>query len=297
MTFPMFLQYLAFGVSLGSMYALIAIGYTIVYGLMGLINVAHGDIFMLAGFVAMWGVYKYHLPMPVSFLLGAAIAPLVGLLIERVAYRPLRNFRMSAFTSAVAVSFFLQSFVVIFFTARAKAFPVPALLTRVVYLGGVSISVVTLFIIATSAALFILLSYIVNSTKIGRAMRALSKDVETTKLMGVNANRVISFGFALATLYAAAAAFLWGFKFPAFDPYSGVIPGLKGFIGAVIGGIGSIPGAMVGGFALGLAEIFIIAVLPSMSGWRDIFSYGLMILFLLFRPGGVFNVKVREEKV
>ena len=297
MTFSVFMQFLAFGVSLGATYALIAIGYTIVYGVLGLINIAHGDLFMLAGFIAMWGVFKYNIPAPLAFLLGAVAVPILGIIIERVAYRPLRDFKISAFTSTVAVSFFLQSSVIIFFTARAHAFPVPAVLERVIDIGGVTISVVTLFIIAVSALLFVLLSLLVTKTKMGRAMRALSKDLETTKLMGVNTNQVISFAFALATLYAAAAAFMWGFKFPTFDAYTGIIPGLKGFVGAVIGGIGSIPGALVGGFLLGLAEILLIAFFPSLSGWRDIFAYGLMIIFLLFRPGGIFNVKVREEKV
>jgi branched-chain amino acid transport system permease protein len=297
MTFPVFLQFLAFGVSLGATYALIAIGYTVVYGVLGLINIAHGDFFMLAGFIAMWSVFKYRLPMPAAFLLGAVAVPILGVVVERVAYRPLRDFKMSAFTSTVAVSFFIQSTVIIFFTARAHAFPVPPFMERVINIAGITVSMVTLFTIVVSALMFLVLSYVVTRTKIGRAMRALSRDLEATKLMGVNTNRVISFAFALATLYAAVAAFMWGFKFPAFDAYAGIIPGLKGFVGAVIGGIGSIPGALVGGFLLGLAEILLVAFFPNLSGWRDIFAYGLMIVFLLFRPGGVFDVRVREEKV
>jgi len=195
------------------------------------------------------------------------------------------------------VSFFLQSVVIIFFTARAKTFPVPSFLNQVLHIGNITMPIITPFIIAVSAILFLILSYITLKTKIGRAMRASSKDIETTKLMGVDTNKVITFGFALATAYAAAAAFMWGFKFPAFDPYTGIIPGLKGFVSAVIGGIGSIPGALVGGFFLGIAEIMIIAFFPNLSGWRDVFSYTILIVFLLFRPGGIFNVKSREEKV
>jgi branched-chain amino acid transport system permease protein len=297
MSWQQFVQLLFFAISLGSMYALIAIGYTIVYGLLGLINIAHGDFFMLAGFLAMWGVFRYNLPWPISFALAALIVPVWGMIVERLAYRPLRDYKISAFTSTVAVSFFLQSFVVIFFTARAKAFPRPAFVEKVIHYQGIEIPMVTVVIIVTSIILFILLTLIVTRTKIGRSMRALSKDVEATKLMGVNTDQVISFAFALATLYAAAAAILWGFKFPTFDPYTGIIPGLKGFIGAVIGGIGSIPGALMGGFVLGFAEIMIVGFLPDLSGWRDIIAYSIMILFLLFRPGGIFNVKVREEKV
>jgi branched-chain amino acid transport system permease protein len=138
---------------------------------------------------------------------------------------------------------------------------------------------------------------VVEKTKMGRAMRALSKDMETTELMGANVGRIMSFSFALSTLFAAAAGFMFANIYPSVDPFAGVIPGLKGFIGAVVGGIGSIPGALIGGFILGLAEIMLVAFLPSLSGFRDAFAYAILIAFLLFRPGGLFNVRVREEKV
>jgi len=297
MTLSLFLQHVLNGISLGSLYALIAIGYTIIYGVLGLINLAHGDIFMVGAFLAMWGVTRYHVPLLASLCLAAAAAVLVALLIERVAYRPLRDFKMSAFISTFAVSFFLQNFMIVFFTPRPQPFPVPAFTNTTFQLGEVRLPAVTLLIIGVSGILFLALSYLVNRTKMGTAMRALSKDMETTKLMGVDINKVISFAFAISTLYAACGAFMWAFKFPSVNPYSGALPGLKGFIGAVIGGIGSIPGALLGGFILGVAEIMLVALMPRLSAWRDVFAYIALILLLLFRPGGLFNVKLTEEKV
>jgi branched-chain amino acid transport system permease protein len=154
-----------------------------------------------------------------------------------------------------------------------------------------------LFIIAASVLLFLILTYIVTKTKTGRAMRALSKDLEAAQLVGVNPDRVISFAFVLSTAFAAAGAFLWCSKVPYVDPFTGMMPGLKAFIAAVLGGIGSIPGALLGGFLLGLGEVMIVAALPMLTPFRDIFAYLILILFLLIRPGGLFNVTVREEKV
>lgn len=297
MTFDFFVQYLANGIALGSMYALIAIGYTIIYGVVRLINMAHGDFFMVAAFLTMWGVLRLGLPWYVAFVLATVVTVCVGLLAERIAYRPLRKVKISSFIGATSVSFILQNFFVVFFTSRSKPFPHPEFLDRVLKFGTVSIPVVTLFIVAVSAILFLLLSYIVTRTKMGRAMRAVSKDLEAAMMMGVDPDRVIAFAFILSTTFASAGAFLWCSRFPFVSPFTGVIPGLKAFIGAVMGGIGSIPGALVGGFLLGLAEIMLVAFLPSLTGFRDIFAYLLLILFLLFRPGGIFNVKVREEKV
>jgi branched-chain amino acid transport system permease protein len=161
----------------------------------------------------------------------------------------------------------------------------------------VALPVVNIAIVIVSALLFLILTYIVTRTDIGRAMRAISKDLEAAQLMGVDPNKIIAFSFILSTSFAAIGAFMYCSKFPYVDPFTGVIPGLKAFIGAVVGGIGSIPGAMVGGFLLGLAEIMLVAFMPTMSSYRDIFAYLILILFLLFRPGGIFNVKVREEKV
>ena len=176
MTLANFMRNVAFAVSLGSIYALVVIGYTIVWGVLGLINIAHGDFFMLAAFVAMWSSFRYQMSWPVSLLLGLVVAPLVGVVVERVAYRPLRAHKISAFTSAVAVSFFLESVVVVFFTARPKPFPQPTFVRGVLNLGGISIPAVTVLTVVVAILLFLALTYVVTRTSMGRAMRALSRD-------------------------------------------------------------------------------------------------------------------------
>jgi branched-chain amino acid transport system permease protein len=291
------IQYLINGIALGSLYALIAIGYTIIYGVVGLINMAHGDFFMVAAFLTMWGVFKYNLPWYVSFVIATVITIILGLVVDRVAYKPLRDKKTSSFIGAISVSLLIQTFFVVVFTSRSKPFPHPEFLDKVFTFGTVSLSVVNIAIVIVSASLFLILTYIVTRTKMGRAMRAISKDREAATMMGVDSNKIIAFAFILSTAFAAAGAFMYCSKFPYVDPFTGVIPGMKAFIGAVMGGIGSIPGAMVGGFMLGLGEIMLVASFPQLTSFRDIFSYIILILFLLFRPGGIFNVKVREEKV
>lgn len=297
MTTDLFLQFLVNGIALGALYALIAIGYTIIYGVVQLINAAHGEFFMVAAFLTMWGVLQYQLPWYVSFPISMLIVIGLGLLVDRLAYRPLREQKTSSFIGAVSVSFLLQNLFVVLFTSRAKPFPHPKILDEVLIFGNVALPVVNIFILGVSVVLFLLLFFLVTYTDIGRAMRAISKDMEVSQLMGVNPNKIIAFAFILSTFFASVGAFMYCSKFPYVDPFTGVIPGLKAFIGAVIGGIGSIPGAMVGGFLLGMFEIMIVAAFPQLTAFRDVFAYVVLILFLLFRPGGIFNVRVREEKV
>lgn len=297
MTTDLFLQFLVNGIALGALYALIAIGYTIIYGVVQLINAAHGEFFMVAAFLTMWGVLQYQLPWYVSFPISMLIVIGLGLLVDRLAYRPLREQKTSSFIGAISVSFLLQNLFVVLFTARAKPFPHPEILDRVLIFGNVALPVVNIFILGVSIILFLMLFFLVTYTDIGRAMRAISKDMEVSQLMGVDPNKIIAFAFILSTSFASIGAFMYCSKFPYVDPFTGVIPGLKAFIGAVIGGIGSIPGAMVGGFLLGMFEIMIVAAFPELTAFRDIFAYVMLILFLLFRPGGIFNVRVREEKV
>ena len=297
MTFTSLVQFIILGLSLGALYGLIAIGYTIIYGILKLINLAHGDFFMLAGFLGMWWALYHNVPLPLSLMFGLALSVSLILIVNRLIYRPLRQFKMAAFTSTFAISMIIQACVVIFMTARAQAFPHPAFLDTPIRIGDLTIPMVTPFILVLSLLLFALLMLIVNRTKIGMAMRAVSMNMETVTLMGCDVERVIAFAFSLSVIYAGLAAYLWGMRYPAFDSQTGVVTGLKGFIGAVIGGIGSIPGAMVGGMLLGLTEILLVGFFPQYSNFRDIFAYGLMIVFLLIRPGGIFNIKVREEKV
>jgi len=297
MTFEQFLQNLANGVSLGSLYALIAIGYTMVYGILRLINFAHGDIVMLGAYAAFYGMAMFFLPWWLSFPLAILVTTGVGVLIERVAYRPLREFpRINLFTSAVAVSFLLENLGTVVFGGRPKAFERPAFMDASLKFGNVSMVSYTPFVIITAAVLFAILFYIINRTKAGMAMRALSKDIEATGLMGINTDRIIMFSFMLGSALAAAGGILWAIKFPQINPLMGVMPGLKAFIAAVLGGIGNITGALIGGFLLGIVEIMIVAFFPHLSGYRDAFAYTILILLLLFRPTGIMG-EVQAEKV
>jgi len=293
----LFLQFLINGIALGSLYALIAIGYTIIYGVVQLINFAHGEFFMVAAFMTMWGVSQYGMQLGVAFPLATLLVVGLALFVDRTVYRPLREQKTSSFIGAISVSFLLQNLFVVLFTSRAKPFPHPAILDEVINFGTVALPVVNIFIVGVAIIMFSGLFFLVQYTDMGRAMRAISKDMEVAQLMGVNPNRVIAFAFIVSALFAAVGAFMYCSKFPYVDPFTGAIPGLKAFIGAVMGGIGSIPGAMVGGFLLGMGEIMIVAFFPDLTSFRDIIAYIILILFLLFRPGGIFNVRMREEKV
>ncbi len=297
MSFSLFLQHLANGISLGALYALIAIGYTMVYGILRLINFAHGDIVMLSAYIAFYGVAMFVLPWWVSFPLAILLTAGVGILIERAAYKPLREVpRIQLFTSAVAVSFLLENLGIVIFGGRPEAFPRPAFMDINLQFGETNIISYTPITIITALLLFGGLMFVVQRTKVGMAMRALSKDIETTGIMGVNTDRIISIAFAIGSALAAAGGILWAIKFPQINPLMGVMPGLKAFIAAVLGGIGNLTGAMIGGFLLGIAEILIVAFLPQLAGYRDAFAYTILILLLLFRPTGIMG-EVEPEKV
>lgn len=297
MTFSDFVQYILHGISLGSIYALIAVGYSIIFGILRLINMAHGHIFMMAAFLAMWGVRQYLIPLPISYFLGVVIATITMVVIDRVAYRPFRKHSMSAYVTAVAAGFLVQNSVIVFFTPYPFPFPRPAFAWKVFHFGDICLPLMTLIILAIGTILFLALFYLVSRTKMGRAMRAVSEDLEASRLMGIEPNRVISFAFAIASIYAGIGALAWGMKYPMAQFTMGVIPGIKGNVASVMGGVGSMPGALLGGFILGFAEIMFVAFLPTLTMWRDVVAYSLMLVFLIFRPGGIFNVSVVEEKV
>lgn len=297
MTLPLFFQHLANGISLGSLYALIAIGYTMVYGILRLINFAHGDIVMVAAYFAFYGVGIFALPWWLSFPIAILLTAIFGIFIERTAYRPLRNVpRIQLFTSAVAVSFLLENLGIVIFGGRPEAFQRPTFMDQTLNIGGAKVVTYTFVIIGVALILFAALLYTVKYTRVGVAMRALSKDIETTGLMGVNTDRIISLAFAIGSGLAAVGGILQAIKFPQINPLMGVMPGLKAFIAAVLGGIGNITGAMIGGFLLGIAEILIVAFFPTLAGYRDAFSFGILILLLLFRPTGIMG-EVEPEKV
>ena len=296
MTFSIFMQHLTNGISLGSLYALIAIGYTMVYGILRLINFAHGDIFMMAAYFAFFGVATFGLPWYFAFIIAIVITGVLGMTIEFTAYKPLRNApKISVLISAIGVSFLLENLAVVLFGGRPKAFPTPEIFTNVVTIGGVSIQNLTFIIPVVTLVILVGLLYLVNHTNIGMAMRASAKDVETAKLMGINVNRVISVTFAIGSMLAAVGAMMWSMKYPQIVALMGMIPGLKCFIAAVIGGIGDIKGAVIGGFILGIGEIMIVAFLPSLTCYRDAFAFILLIVILLFKPTGIMGKNLAEK--
>jgi branched-chain amino acid transport system permease protein len=290
------MQNLANGISVGSLYALIAIGYTMVYGILKLINFAHGDIFMMAAYFAFFGVVTFGLPWYFAFIIAIVLTALLGMTIEFAAYKPLRNApKISVLISAIGVSFLLENLAVVLFGGRPKAFPDIKLFTDVVVIGGVSIQKLTFIIPVVTIILLFVLLHLVNKTNIGMAMRAASKDVETARLMGINVNRIISFTFAIGSGLAAVGAMMWSVKYPQIVALMGMMPGLKCFIAAVIGGIGDIKGAVIGGFVLGLTEIMLVGFLPGLTGYRDAFAFVLLIVILLFKPTGIMGKNLTEK--
>ncbi|MGQ9622824.1 MAG: branched-chain amino acid ABC transporter permease [Candidatus Caldatribacteriaceae bacterium] len=296
MDWTTFFQQFMNGFSLGSLYALLAIGYTLVYGILGLINFAHSDVFMLGTYFAFFMIGIFMLPWWLSVVIGVGLCALVGMTIERVAYRPLRNApRISALITAVGVSFFIQNLGLITVGARPKGFPRPELMKNVYFLAGARIQGVTFWVPLFSIAILLVLFYLVYRTKVGMAMRAVSKDMETTRLMGVNVDQIILYTFALGSALAGISGVLWACKYPQINPLMGTFPGWKAFTAAVVGGIGNVVGAMIGGFIIGLAEIMIVAFFPGLTGYRDAFVFALLIIFLLVKPSGVMGEALKEK--
>lgn len=293
----MFVQHFFNAVTLGSLYALIAIGYTMVYGILRLINFAHGEIFMLGAYFVFWGVTLLHLPWSLAVIVAIAVTSLAGVMVDRVAYRPLRDApRISALISSIGVSFFLQNLAIVVFSAIPREVQRPGWLVKVIVLGEVRILPLTLVVPVMSFLLMLGLLFIVYRTKPGLGMRAISKDIETSRLMGVPVNRIVAMTFGIGSALAAASGIMWALRYPQLQPVMGVIPGFKAFIAAVFGGIGSIQGAVLGGMILGIMEIMIVAFLPALAGYRDAFAFVLLIIILLVKPTGLLGEKL-EDKV
>lgn len=296
MSLNIFLQNIANGLSLGSLYALIAIGYTMVYGILRLINFAHGEIFMLSTYFLYYGVLIFSLPWWLSFVIAIALTALTGMLTERIAYRPLRKApKISVLISAIGVSFFLQNAGVVVFGGIPKSFPRPQIFDTMIHFNEIKISLINIVSFFISVLFLMALLYIVYKTKTGLAMRAISTDIETSRLMAVDVDKIISITFGIGSALAAVGGVLWALKYPQIFPFMGIIPGLKAFIAAVVGGIGNIPGAMLGGFILGLTEIMLVGFMPEFSGYRDAFAFLILILILLFKPDGLLGKNVQEK--
>jgi branched-chain amino acid transport system permease protein len=286
------LQHCLTGISLGGAYALIAIGYTLVYGILRLINFAHGDIFMMAGYFMIFSLAS--MPWPIAIIVTLLVTTLMGVGIERIAYKPLRSSpRMSIMISAISVSYLLQNLATYLFTAIPRGYPEIPFLKRIFQIGELSASFVTLLTPIITIVLVIILMILVNKTKTGMAMRAVSKDFETAKLMGININGVISITFAIGSFLAAVGSILYFTDRMSVTPFSGTLPGLKCFVAAVFGGIGNIPGAVIGGFFIGIVETLLVAL--GYSTFSDAFTFLLLIIMLLVRPTGLFGEKTVEK--
>ncbi len=296
MTLELFLQNLANAIAVGSLYALIAVGYTMVYGILRLINFAHGDIFMMAAYFTFFGIAVFHLPWYFACIFVIVLTASLGMLIERVAYRPLRDApKDSVLVSAIGVSFLLENLATYLFTGKPKAFPDFMGLMSTITLGSVTIQKVALVVPVVLIVCITILLFIINKTKLGMAMRAVSKDYEIARVMGININFVIAATFGIGSSLAAVGVLLWGMKYPQVSPMMGVMPGLKCFVAAVIGGIGNIKGAVLGGFILGLIEVMLVAFLQPLTGYRDAFAFILLILVLLVKPTGLIGEKITEK--
>lgn len=292
MSLTTFLQQCLTGISLGGAYALIAIGYTLVYGILRLINFAHGDIFMMAGYFMIFAMasFPWFIAVPVVLI----VTVFLGVFIERVAYRPLRSApRMSVMISAIGVSYLLQNLATYLFTALPKGYPEIPFLKRIFQIGGLSASFVTFLTPVLTLVIVYALIILINKTKIGMAMRAVSKDYDTAALMGIKINKVITFTFAVGSLLAAIGSILYFTDRMTVFPFSGSLPGLKCFVAAVFGGIGSIPGAVIGGFILGLGETALVAM--GYSTFSDAFTFILLIVILLIKPTGLFGEKTTDK--
>ena len=292
MSLTTFLQQCLTGISLGGAYALIAIGYTLVYGILRLINFAHGNIFMMAGYFMIFAMAS--LPWFIAIPVTLIVTVVLGVTIERVAYRPLRSSpRMSVMISAIGVSYLLQNLATYLLTALPKGYPEIPFLKKIYQIGGLSASFVTFLTPVLTLVLVYLLILLINHTKIGMAMRAVSKDYETASLMGIKINKTISFTFAVGSLLAGIGSILYFTDRMTVFPFSGALPGLKCFVAAVFGGIGSIPGAVIGGFILGLGETALVAM--GQSTFSDAFTFILLIVMLLIRPTGLFGEKTTDK--
>ncbi|WP_324669669.1 branched-chain amino acid ABC transporter permease [Geochorda subterranea] len=289
-------QQLLNGISLGGLYSLLAIGYTMVYGILRLINFAHGDVFMIGAYTAFFLVGVFHLPWWISAPLTALLTALVGVTIDRAAYRPLREEpRISALITAVGVSFFIENLGLVVVGGRPRGMPVPPAFAGSYALGPFRVPGVTVWVPVLTLLLVGALLVLVYRTRAGMAMRALSRDIEATRLMGVDVDRVISYTFALGSALAAAGGIMWSFQFPQVNPLMGIYPGWKAFTAAVVGGIGNVVGAMIGGFVIGIVEIMTVGLMPHLSGYRDAFVFALLVFFLLVRPTGILGEPMKEK--
>lgn len=289
------LQQLLNGISLGSIYALIALGYTMVYGIINLINFAHGDIYMIGAYIGFALTTYFHMSFIPALIISMLLCALLGMAIEKIAYKPIRNStRIAALITAISVSLFLEYGTMYFVKADTRTFPAVLPDNSINLFGNLIINIRDVYIIIITILLMAVLQYVIHRTKVGKAMRAVSLDREAAQLMGINVDRTISYTFAIGSSLAGAAGVLVGVYYNSINPLMGIMPGLKAFIAAVIGGIGVIPGAMLGGYFLGITETMVSAYGNSL--YKDAVAFAILILILLIKPNGILG-KNNKEKV
>ena len=303
MSIDFILQQIINGFSLGSMYALIAIGYTLVYGVLRLINFAHGDIMMVGAFMAFIFFKILGLNFYVAVLFSIIFTAGVGILTYASAYKPLLDKnapKISLLITAIGISFFLESlFNVIanqYLGGTYQAFYFPKWFSQIIHINAITIPVLTIIVPIMTLLMLGLVLFILYKTKIGIAIRALAFDIQTVKLMGANSNKIIAFVFALGSSLAALGGISYAMAYPSIDPYMGMLVGLKAFAAAVVGGIGSVTGAVIGGFILGFAEIAIPGFFPELGGWKDAFAFIFLIFVLLFKPTGIMGIDFERQR-
>jgi len=288
-----FIQQMVNGISLGSIYALIALGYTMVYGIIKLINFAHGDVYMIGAYIGFAATTYAQLGFFPALIISMASCAVLGMVIERVAYKPLRaSTRIAVLITAIGMSLLLEYVMMFFVGAEVRSYP-KLLSSETFHLGNVVINMQQIYIVATAIALMILLQFIVHKTKTGKAMRAVSIDQDAAQLMGIKVDNTISFTFAVGSAFAGAAGVLVGIYYNSIDPLMGIMPGLKAFIAAVFGGIGNIPGAMIGGVTIGIMETLVSGYGNSM--YRDAVVFAFLIIILILKPSGLLGKNIREK--
>ena len=289
------IQQIVNGITLGSIYALIALGYTMVYGIIKLINFAHCDIYMIGAYIGYFCMTFLNLGFLPSLAIAMVICTLLGVLIEKIAYRPLRNAtRISVLITAIGVSLFLEYGTMFFVKAKVRTYPqMTGLLAKSMRVGNMNISMQQILLLGITIVLMIILQFIVRRTKLGKAMRAVSMDRDAAMLMGIDVDSTISFTFALGSALAGAAGVLVGIYYSSINPLMGVLPGLKAFIAAVFGGIGIIPGAMIGGYFIGMLEVMVSG--HGLSMYRDAVVFAILILILIVKPSGLLGKNTGEK--
>lgn len=288
------IQTLISGLSLGSIYALIALGYTMVYGIAKMLNFAHGDIIMVGAYAVITAVFTMGLPPFIAILISIALCALLGIVIEFLAYRPLRQAQpLAVLITAIGVSYLLQNVALYATGGQPQTYPSLPFVSGTVTILGASTHWVTVITPVLVIVLVLLLQWLINHTKIGMAMRAVAKDFETSQLMGIKINKVISVTFIIGSFLAAVGSLLYFTNYPTVIPTSGAMPGLKAFVAAVFGGIGSIPGAVIGAFIIGICETLIKGT--SMTVFSDAFTFALLIVVLVVKPTGLFGEKATDK--